>query len=64
VINTGRNKATATAKMVNGFIAIPEFEPHEPGSDWNDRFQFDQQNTKLLQANDDAMNSEFGGDQL
>jgi putative DNA primase/helicase len=34
--NVGRLKAEAAAKAVSGALLIPPFEPHQPGSDWND----------------------------
>lgn len=39
--NTGKQKAIATAKAIDALVSIPEFEPHEFGSDWNDRHQLD-----------------------
>lgn len=39
--NTGVEKAKIASKAVNGFISIPQFEDHEIGSDWNDRYLLD-----------------------
>ena len=41
-INTGKQKAIATAKAIRGRLAIPEFKPNESGTDWNDRYNLDQ----------------------
>ncbi len=35
--NAGREAAEAAAAAVNGYPLLPEFEPDDPGSDWNDR---------------------------
>ncbi|MBO1927118.1 toprim domain-containing protein [Thiomicrorhabdus sp. 6S2-11] len=40
-VNTGRDKAIATARLVNASYSIPEFSEGESGSDWNDRFLLD-----------------------
>lgn len=34
--NPGRAKATAAAKCLNGYVALPTFGDDEVGSDWND----------------------------
>ncbi|BBP44549.1 PriCT-2 domain-containing protein [Thiosulfativibrio zosterae] len=45
--NTGRFKAIEAAKAIDALISIPEFDPLEVGSDWNDRYHLDQQNQVL-----------------
>lgn len=35
--NVGREMALATAEAVNGYALLPEFEPDDEGSDWNDQ---------------------------
>ncbi len=42
-INTGKVKALEAAKYIAGDFCIPEFESHEKGSDWNDRYVLDLQ---------------------
>jgi phage/plasmid primase-like uncharacterized protein len=37
--NAGREAALAAAEAVNGYALLPEFEPDDPGSDWNDRMR-------------------------
>jgi len=39
--NIGVEKAKMASKAVDGFISIPQFEEHEIGSDWNDRYLLD-----------------------
>lgn len=40
-VNIGKDKAIATARLVNASYSIPEFSRDENGSDWNDRFLLD-----------------------
>jgi len=40
-VNIGKDKAITTARLVDASYSIPEFETHEKGSDWNDRFLLD-----------------------
>lgn len=61
LINTGKDKAEATAKLIRGLVAIPSFEPHEQGTDWNDRYILDQQNAQLAKAEHQALSNEIGG---
>jgi putative DNA primase/helicase len=56
--NTGRIKAKEAAKAIDALISIPEFDSLEPGSDWNDRHQLDQQNQVLF----DCEQTLLGGD--
>ena len=37
--NAGREAAMGTAQAVNGYALLPEFEPEDEGSDWNDRMR-------------------------
>lgn len=37
--NAGREAALAAAEAVNGTALLPEFEPEDEGSDWNDRMR-------------------------
>ena len=37
--NAGREAALAAAQAVKGYALLPEFEPDDPGSDWNDRMR-------------------------
>lgn len=41
LVNIGKDKAIATARLVNASYSIPEFSGNENGSDWNDRFLLD-----------------------
>ena len=40
-VNAGVNAAKEAARAVDGVTHIPEFAPHESGSDWNDRYLLD-----------------------
>ncbi|WP_029921969.1 toprim domain-containing protein [Nevskia soli] len=49
--NAGREAALAAAEAVNGYALLPEFEPGDEGSDWNDRmhrYGADQVKAELL----------------
>lgn len=48
VVNTGKSKAIATARLIGASYSIPEFLDEEDGSDWNDRFLLDQKEASYV----------------
>jgi len=44
--NTGKQKAEQVAGLIGGLVSIPQFTHDENGTDWNDRYNLDQQYKK------------------
>ncbi len=48
--NAGKQKAIAAAKAIGAFVCLPEFAPHEEGTDWNDRFLLDRNQPQITHS--------------
>lgn len=49
-INTGRKTAVRVARLIDAIVSIPEFDGMENGTDWNDRYNLDQQYKQVAKA--------------